>query len=370
MPSVWGWRQNPLGDIPGLWPLLPGGGVDGSPQTPTSLTVDSARSRGGSLPMHPDHCSFHARSPHQCVPQAHDPTQLHLSRQSLGHVGPGFPQRRYVAEAPRQPEGRRAWSMTLGTPTRSVPVVVDDILYIGGHFTLLALDAHTGQRRWEIRTTGPVHTSPAVAGDKLYLGLQDWRVLALDRGRASPGGSSRCRTRLLVRPLWPRASSLALWTVTCMPGCGYREAHLAVQDPGRPLSPPAFSAGTLFVSSTEGILYALHARTGYTRLRFRTRDRLQEPRLSPTGWSISPLEVRYTRWPPMRVRSPGSINSNWSGHSSGSGNSQCLDRPASPAAGGVFLPGNLRMGFSLPQQWPRRRSMSVIPRATCMPGMP
>ena len=87
--------------------------------------------------------------------------------------GRDLQQRRYVADAPHQVEGRRVWSVELGTPTRSVPVVVDDVLYIGGHFTLLALDAHTGQRRWEVRTTGPVHTSPAVAGDQLYIGLQD-----------------------------------------------------------------------------------------------------------------------------------------------------------------------------------------------------
>ena len=73
-------------------------------------------------------------------------------------------QQRYVAEAPRQVEGRRVWSLDLGTPTRSVPVVVDDVIYIGGHFTLRALDADTGHLRWEIPTTGPVHTSPARSG--------------------------------------------------------------------------------------------------------------------------------------------------------------------------------------------------------------
>src|SRR5712691_4629974 len=87
-----------------------------------------------------------------------------------------------MGEAQSNGEGRRGMSLVLATPPRAVPVVVDDVIYIGGHFTLLALDAHTGHMRWEIHTTGPVHTSPAVAGDQLYIGLQDWRVLALDRG--------------------------------------------------------------------------------------------------------------------------------------------------------------------------------------------
>src|SRR2546430_4317344 len=114
----------------------------------------------------------------------HRPTTQLSSTSFANHWamwGGDLQQRRYVTEAPRQPEGRRAWSVALGTPTRSVPVVVDDVLYIGGHFTLLALDAGTGQRRWEIRTTGPVHTSPAVAGNRLYFGLQDWRGLAPGR---------------------------------------------------------------------------------------------------------------------------------------------------------------------------------------------
>ncbi len=194
-------------------------------------------------------------------------------------------QRRYVAEAPRQPEGRRVWSVALGTPTRSVPVVVDDVLYIGGHFVLLALDAHTGHRRWEIPTTGPVHTSPAVAGDQLYLGLQDWRVLALDRGT----GQTRWEFQMQNPVAGSAAVAQGMVYIGSLDGflyaldaaTGKRIWQFKTQD--QPLSPPAFSAGTLFVGSTEGILYALHARTGYTRLRFRTRDRLQDTPVVANG---------------------------------------------------------------------------------------
>ena len=167
----------------------------------------------------------------------HRPT-TQLSSTSLANHwamwGGDLQQRRYVAEAPRQPEGRRAWSMTLGTPTRSVPVVVDDVLYIGGHFTLLALDAHTGHRRWEIRTTGPVHTSPAVAGDKLYLGLQDWRVLALDRGTGQ-----------------------TLW-------------EFQMQNPVA--GSAAVAQGMVYIGSLDGFLYALDAATGKRIWQFKTQN--------------------------------------------------------------------------------------------------
>ena len=157
--------------------------------------------------------------------------------------GGDLQQRRYVAEAPRQPEGRRAWSVPLGTPTRSVPVVVDDVIYIGGHFTLLALDAHTGHSRWEIRTTGPVHTSLAVAGEQLYVGLQDWRVLALDRKTG--------QTRWEFQMQNPVAGSAAV-------------AH-----------------GMVYIGSMDGFLYALDAATGKRIWQFKTQEQpLATPALS------------------------------------------------------------------------------------------
>jgi len=199
--------------------------------------------------------------------------------------GGDLPQRRYVATAPRQAEGRRVWSVALGTTTRSVPVVVDDVLYIGGHFTLLALDAHTGHRRWERPMTGPVHTSPAVAGDHLYLGLQDWRVLALDRGT----GTTRWEFQMHNPVAGSAAVAQGMVYIGSLDGflyaldaaTGKRIWQFKTQD--QPVSPPAVSAGTLFVSSTEGNLYVLHARTGYVWLRFRTPERLQDSPVVANG---------------------------------------------------------------------------------------
>ena len=175
--------------------------MDASPQTPTSLrwivlglVVVAFLCTRITAPFMPD----------PLTSVFHRPT-TQLSSTSLANHwamwGGDLQQRRYVAEAPRQPEGRRAWSMTLGTPTRSVPVVVDDVLYIGGHFTLLALDAHTGHRAGRyarrvpsIRLRLSLETSCTSA---CKTGVS-WRWTA---ARARPGGSSRCRTRLLARPL-------------------------------------------------------------------------------------------------------------------------------------------------------------------------
>ena len=164
------------------------------------------------------------------------------------------------------------WSVDLGTPTRSVPVVVDDVIYIGGHFMLHALDAHTGQHRWEIRLTGPVHTSLAVAGNQLYLGLQDWRVLALDRATGQTLWEFRMQNPVAGSAAVAQGivyiGSLDGFLYALDAATGKRIWQFKTQD--QPVSTPAIAAGTLFVGSTEGMLYALHARTGLTRLRFRT----------------------------------------------------------------------------------------------------
>jgi outer membrane protein assembly factor BamB len=199
--------------------------------------------------------------------------------------GMGIQQRRYVEDAPRQPEGRLMWSVGLGMPTRSVPVIVDHVIYVGGDFQLIALDAHTGHRIWESPTTGPVHTSPTVAGSRLYIGLQDWRVLALDRRTATTlwefkmqdgvAGSAAVAQGLVYIGSMD-GFLYALDAATGAPIWKFKTQEQA-------LSPPAIDAGTLFLSSTDGRLYALNARTGQSWLRYRTPDRLHDSPVVANG---------------------------------------------------------------------------------------
>ena len=199
--------------------------------------------------------------------------------------GMDLQQRRDVADAPRQLEGRPVWSVDLGPPTRSVPVIVDNIIYIGGDFKLIALDAHTGHNLWETPTTGPVHTSPAVAGNRLYIGLQDWRVLALDRHTGATlweftmqdgvaGSASVAQGMVYIGSMDGFLYALDAATGTLIWKFKTQE---------QALSPPAIDAGTLFLSSTDGSLYALRARTGQSWLRYRTPDRLHDSPVVANG---------------------------------------------------------------------------------------
>ena len=113
-----------------------------------------------------------------------------------------------------------------------------------------------------------MHTSPAVAGNKLYIGLQDWRVLALDRRT----GTTRWEFKMQNPVAGSAAVAQGMVYIGSLDGflyaldaaTGKRIWQFKTQD--QPLSPPAIAAGSLFLSSTDGSLYALHARTGLTWL--------------------------------------------------------------------------------------------------------
>jgi len=218
-------------------------------------------------------------------------------------------QNRYVAAPSRHVAGRLAWSVALEPPTRSAPVIVDNVIYIGGHFRVLTLDAHSGHLLQEIATTGPVHTSVAVAEDTLYVGLQDWRVLALDRQ------TGQTRWAFTTQNPIVGSTTVAKGIVYLGSGDGFLYALDAAngrliwkfKTRGYPLSPPAIADGILFASSTEGGLYALHARTGQLRLRFHTPERLQDvPVINnglvyfPSGGQIYAVDTRAREYPGQR----------------------------------------------------------------------
>ncbi len=94
--------------------------------------------------------------------------------------GGDLQQRRYVADALGELAGQISWSVDLGEPTRSAPIVVENVIYMGGYFQIVALDIESGRTLWTKQTSGPVHSSLAAAGDNLYVGLLDHRLLALD----------------------------------------------------------------------------------------------------------------------------------------------------------------------------------------------
>ncbi len=181
-------------------------------------------------------------------------------------------QRSYVASPAAQPAGRVAWSADLGEFTRSAPAVVDGVVYIGGHFRVVALEAATGRLLWDKPTTGPVQSSLAVAGENLYLGLLDHRVLALDRQTGEVRWEFQTGDIITASPVVAGGMAyLGSWDGAIYAldaATGRRIWGRQTQGPVRYSA--AIHGGVLFAGSNDGSLYILNARTGQSRLRFRT----------------------------------------------------------------------------------------------------
>ena len=179
---------------------------------------------------------------------------------------------RYLPDVPDQPRGQVLWSQFLGFNTRSAPTVADGVIYMGGHFKVLALDAETGTVIWEQEATGRVHASPAVAGNLLFLGFLDHRMLALERDTGAIrwefkagdaiSGSAIVTNGILYFGSW---DSL-IYALDAVTGDLIWKTEIV----GDIRSAVAVHEGALFASDNEGNLYILNARTGQKRMRFQT----------------------------------------------------------------------------------------------------
>ena len=186
--------------------------------------------------------------------------------------GGDITQSRYVDTANRQSLGQVRWSQDLGQPTRSAPIIMDGVIYIGGHFKIMALEADTGLPLWEKDTTGQVHSSLAAAGDNLYLGLLDHRLIAVD------SRTGELRWEFMTQDIVTASPVVARGIVYVGSWDGFLYALDAatgeliwMYEAGSSIRPSAaFQDGALFATNDDGNLYILDARTGQERLMFRT----------------------------------------------------------------------------------------------------
>ena len=179
---------------------------------------------------------------------------------------------RYAEGAAKDPVGRVLWSQDVGQATGSAPIVVDGIIYMGGHFKILAMESRSGRVVWQRQTTGPIDGSLALAGNLLYVGLRDHRMQALDRASGEKRweyktedvitGSPTVNNGMVYFGSWD-GSIYALDAAT-------RERIWKHRTGEKVSSSTAIYDGALFANANDGNLYVLDARTGQRRLRFRT----------------------------------------------------------------------------------------------------
>ncbi len=179
---------------------------------------------------------------------------------------------RHIPVVSAQPEGRVVWSQQLGTPTRGTPVALDGVVYVGGFFKIIALDADTGQQVWEIDVPSPLDHSVAIAGDTLFVGLLDHRIVAVDLNTQAFRWEFKTEGPITSSPIvaggivYVGSGDSSLYALDAANGkMLWRED---VQ--GEIRSAPAVNDGHALAADNLGNLYIFDARTGQSKLRYRT----------------------------------------------------------------------------------------------------
>ena len=154
---------------------------------------------------------------------------------------------------------RVKWTFPTGDRIVSSPVYRGGVIYFGGDDgNVYAVDAAVGRQIWKKRTGGPVPATPALDGDTLYVGSYDGRFYALDartgetRWKFATAGERRFEARGL-HGLQPKSQTIA--------------------DPFDVfLSSPVVARNTVYFGSGDGHVYALDAKSGNLKWKFRTGD--------------------------------------------------------------------------------------------------
>ena len=164
----------------------------------------------------------------------------------------------YGGDGPRQFH-RVKWKFPTGDRIVSSPVHKDGVIYFGGDDGYIyAVDAADGRQRWKRKTDGPVPATPAIDGDTLYVGSYDGKFYALDartgalRWKFTTEGERRFEAKGLHGML-PKNQTIA-------------DAFDVF------LSSPVVAAGIVYFGSGDGHVYALDAKSGELRWKFRTGD--------------------------------------------------------------------------------------------------
>ncbi len=192
----------------------------------------------------------------------------------------------YAAEVSRPPEGRLLWSRSLGEPTRSAPLAVDGMVYVGGHFKAMALDARTGELVWEVDVPGPMDHALTVANNNLlYAGLTNHRMLALNRATGDTVWEFKAHLPISAAALvhdgiaYVASASNRIYGLDAQSGEKLWQHRIR----GNVKSTPTVRDGRLYVADDEGNLYFIDAENGRRRFRYLAAGSASGPPVATDG---------------------------------------------------------------------------------------
>jgi outer membrane protein assembly factor BamB len=162
-----------------------------------------------------------------------------------------------VYDSPASPISSVMWKYDTGGRVFSSPAVSGDLVFAGSaDHGLHAVSRLTGARKWRFQTQGAVNSSPAVADGLVYFSSLDGFVYAVhvDSGKAAWKFQTGGETRFVAKGIHGS-----------VPGTE------TMPDPWDFfLSSPVVEDGVVYIGSGDGHIYALDARTGALRWKFKT----------------------------------------------------------------------------------------------------
>ncbi|MHA4806524.1 glycosyl hydrolase family 18 protein [Flavitalea flava] len=174
--------------------------------------------------------------------------------------------------------GNEKWAFKTGGKVFSSPVLQNGLAYIGSEDkNLYAIDIHTGKARWKFITGGAVHSTPAVAAGSVYFGSMDGYYYAVDAATGKLTWKFRTGGENLI-------GEKGYW--------GMKPADMYMTDLWDYfLSSPVVETNTedpaVYFGSSDGNLYAIHAKTGELKWKFSTGGVIHtSPALSESGGTI------------------------------------------------------------------------------------
>jgi len=174
-----------------------------------------------------------------------------MFRGDAGHTG--------TFAGPASRELKLRWKFATGGPIVSSPSVADGTVYVGSaDRNLYAVDAKTGLMRWKFDAQGDVNSSPAVVDGVVYVVSLNGNLYAVD---AATGKQRWVFATEGERRFSERGLFTALPAGEMMP------------DPWDfYLSSPTVVDGVVYFGSGDGSVYAVDARSGELRWRYKTED--------------------------------------------------------------------------------------------------
>ena len=221
----------------------------------------------------------------------------------------------YAPNVPQQPAGRLRWSQDLGPATRSAPLAAGGLVYVGGHFKIIALDADTGAIRWSVDTPGPVDHALTIAniagngkagtniangagtaiantpgdsaagGNLVYVGQTDHRLLALNGATGAVVWQFKAHLPIAAAALVDGGIAYITSAGNIIYALDARTGELLWrhQIRGNVKTTPAVRDGRLYAADDEGNLYFIDADNGRRRFRFITAGSASGPPVAADG---------------------------------------------------------------------------------------